>query len=831
MPKKACAFILFFIFVCSAHAATYYVSTAGNDANPGTQSLPFGTIQKGLNTVIAGDALYVRGGQYTPPRGGLRFKYSGTKDNPITVSNYPGEQVILKVDHADESYRPFLCTNFSSNNPLWNTPRSNYIKIIASDVTPSRLSNGITSKKGIVIQGVEGAQWIGISGAGCDNWEVAGIDFIEAGGGLFLRAYNKGSSEIKPITEDDSSDGWYIHDNRVYNYYREVGIQVNGDSNTVENNEISKVSEGLYTQYGCHHMNILGQNNIIRGNRINRLGGNAICGGILFEWDLSDNNLVEKNLIIDVVRGIEFAAGDNNVIRNNIIYSPSIISSSTAGITVYSYNNRTAWPCNDYIGSGTETFIPSNDPNNPDYEYYYPHDCHSRGNQIYNNVVHNYAMGVEFFGVLGEGTVAKNNALSGWTRSAVCFLNPSNGQCQSLDTSLAIVDHNADSNFGFVDSSSFNFHLNSNSILINSGYNLGQAVPDDFDNVERPQGQAHDIGAYEYVFSTPAPASLYYSCDKTDYSKSNAGYFKVDELTIVNNQWNTRVYGPNPPPPSQLNYQQCIKVNTINPLSVSFTWNWPLANVNPEPVKAYPGIIYGFAPYWPTSSTSTTSKLPVKLSNISSYSVTYDVSVSSSSDASWNTAFDIFITTDNPPTTKGRINEIMIMLDYQNPWFNNPNPDIGTFIIDGRQYRVSSYDYGTGGKGYMFYIPVPGVNKATINITTFLNWLMTNHYIDPNNYLADIEFGNEIISGTGTTTINNYDIRGDCENGVNVACTYNPRAIEDTNNDGVIDINDIKEVVKDFGKSGNFVNPNNDVNSDTKVNFMDIVIVAKNFGK
>jgi Ca2+-binding EF-hand superfamily protein len=53
------------------------------------------------------------------------------------------------------------------------------------------------------------------------------------------------------------------------------------------------------------------------------------------------------------------------------------------------------------------------------------------------------------------------------------------------------------------------------------------------------------------------------------------------------------------------------------------------------------------------------------------------------------------------------------------------------------------------------------------------------------------------------------------------------RSLIKVNNDGTVDLNDIKEIVKDFGKTNNFVNQNNDLNSDGKVSFMDIVIVAK----
>lgn len=86
-------FVLIFLLPAIASAATYYVSTTGNDANPGTIDQPFKTLQKAANTVHAGDTLYIRGGRYY--EGASFFLQNGTETAPITVTAYPGERVIL----------------------------------------------------------------------------------------------------------------------------------------------------------------------------------------------------------------------------------------------------------------------------------------------------------------------------------------------------------------------------------------------------------------------------------------------------------------------------------------------------------------------------------------------------------------------------------------------------------------------------------------------------------------------------------------------------------------------------------------------------------------
>jgi hypothetical protein len=70
--------------VCLASPAesqvrTFYVSTSGNDVNPGSSAAPWRTLQRAANTVAAGDLVIVRAGNYT----GFELTTDGTPANPI----------------------------------------------------------------------------------------------------------------------------------------------------------------------------------------------------------------------------------------------------------------------------------------------------------------------------------------------------------------------------------------------------------------------------------------------------------------------------------------------------------------------------------------------------------------------------------------------------------------------------------------------------------------------------------------------------------------------------------------------------------------------------
>ena len=63
-------------------AATYYVSPTGDDDAPGTQTLPWRTIQKAAESLVPGDTAIVLSGTY---REQVFVECSGTRENPITL--------------------------------------------------------------------------------------------------------------------------------------------------------------------------------------------------------------------------------------------------------------------------------------------------------------------------------------------------------------------------------------------------------------------------------------------------------------------------------------------------------------------------------------------------------------------------------------------------------------------------------------------------------------------------------------------------------------------------------------------------------------------------
>ena len=91
--KRAVGILISCVMVCAllpnSNATNYYVSTSGSDTNPGTQALPWQTINNVNSTTFGpGDEILFQGGQtFTGP---LIFTATsaGTAANPIVVSSY-----------------------------------------------------------------------------------------------------------------------------------------------------------------------------------------------------------------------------------------------------------------------------------------------------------------------------------------------------------------------------------------------------------------------------------------------------------------------------------------------------------------------------------------------------------------------------------------------------------------------------------------------------------------------------------------------------------------------------------------------------------------------
>lgn len=125
--KRLLLLLTIILISCQAHAATYYIDpNIGNDSNGGTKAAPWKTIIGKINTLVAGDTLFLRDGVYYEQlRTANEISVAGTADKPIRIIAYPGENPIIDGGSA---YKAFRVTP----NSLWTmygTSTNTYVSV------------------------------------------------------------------------------------------------------------------------------------------------------------------------------------------------------------------------------------------------------------------------------------------------------------------------------------------------------------------------------------------------------------------------------------------------------------------------------------------------------------------------------------------------------------------------------------------------------------------------------------------------------------------------------------------------------------------------------
>jgi Glycosyl hydrolase family 12 len=206
-------------------------------------------------------------------------------------------------------------------------------------------------------------------------------------------------------------------------------------------------------------------------------------------------------------------------------------------------------------------------------------------------------------------------------------------------------------------------------------------------------------------------------------------------------------------------FSQCLLRRTVDGVpQYGWTWDWPGFNAS---VFAYPEVIYGWKPW--SGGRSTDPKLPMKVTDIRTMKMIFDLDLQAA--GAYNLAPEIWLTSTGEASARaapGRITtEVMFWMNH-----NNTQP-AGTFMekmtVDGFDYQLWKLDSmgDTGnGRGWVYYAFVSSrpQNKATLDIRQFIQYLLLKNDIAAENYVASIEFGNEVAGGKGTAWLKEYSL-------------------------------------------------------------------------
>jgi hypothetical protein len=460
----------------------YYVSASGSDiaddAQHGTDTAPWRSIQYAVNQLQPNDTLIVRRGYYF---GDVTVNVSGSATEKITIR--------AEIPHSAK-----LSGGITING--------DYITLYGLDVEQPSTGTGIVINES---QGVE------------------------------LLSNRIHDCPMYGINVASTSAGNYTISGNTLSYNGQAGMIIRGNSGTVENNNILEVvafhpklsSVNVSNGDDADGMIVSGTNHNIMGNLIANYGdpldsnnyyladpihnAHADCfdmreiSGVTVEGNYCWSNFhVSKGVIFNGSGGSD---RDNITIRNNIFefrdVGVSIKAGSFAIENTYVYNNLLKAKIDDviesYLNPGTFANIPGDCITMADVSNYTVFnnitvDCdnHTTANVTGNPVIINGGSGIADYNF-------------SWNSDGAAFSGADPGEHGSLSLDPAFVSYNTEQH------GENDYRLQASSPLIGLGSagltdlnsNLIE-VFDDIDGLARPQDGTYEPGPYEYSASNTA---------------------------------------------------------------------------------------------------------------------------------------------------------------------------------------------------------------------------------------------------------------------------------------------------------------------------------------
>jgi hypothetical protein len=361
------ALVTALLIVCDQHASamaarhTYYVAPTGNDANPGTLSRPWQTIQKAASTLVAGDTVYIRAGTYHER---VAPQHSGSEGNFITYAAYPGETAT--IDGAGITLPDDLAGLFeiagrshirlSGLRVINAGPFANNAAILVSDSGHISIENCATFRTASSGIGVWGSQRIVVAGntveragtgGGQECITIAGTSNFEVRDNTVLDCQKEGID-----AKDGSSNGLITRN--VVNRPRAVGIYVDAWDKpthdiTVSRNlvfdSVESAGFAVASEMGGLLANIRLENNIAYRNHTYGIEISYCCSGshpmdtiVIINNTLYGNGVGWGGGIIADNAQAQHVVIRNNIASQNLTFQIAVAADVPAGYVTVDYN-------------------------------------------------------------------------------------------------------------------------------------------------------------------------------------------------------------------------------------------------------------------------------------------------------------------------------------------------------------------------------------------------------------------------------------------------------------------------------------------------------------
>jgi hypothetical protein len=308
---RALVVLVLLLLVSAAQAATYFVSTTGNDADPGSQAAPWRTLQKAGDVAGAGDLVTVLPGTYV----GFRPRTSGTAQAPVRFVAQPG--VVVNAPGAANS----------NGDNIW-VRNADYVVIDGFESTAA-------PRAGVAVQGEPDLNSTGVVVRNChchDNgrWGI----FTGFARDLLLEDNQTSYSAIEHgIYVSNSGDRPIVRRNHAH-HNNASGIQLNADPIQMGDDPDDPQGDGIIEEA------------LIEANLIH---DNGVAGGAAINLASVRDSIVRNNLLYaNRATGIAgwddgegsnlYGTRDNRILGNTIVqpsgsrFAISLLNGSTGNL-------------------------------------------------------------------------------------------------------------------------------------------------------------------------------------------------------------------------------------------------------------------------------------------------------------------------------------------------------------------------------------------------------------------------------------------------------------------------------------------------------------------
>ena len=224
--------------------------------------------------------------------------------------------------------------------------------------------------------------------------------------------------------------------------------------------------------------------------------------------------------------------------------------------------------------------------------------------------------------------------------------------------------------------------------------------------------------------------------------------------------------------PGSLVYGQDYTISTTyNPSDLQqgtqFDWSFPDATSSIP--LAFPNIKYGVDPLSSgTSGPQTNATFPIQISQLSTFSVNYNVSISGDTKG-FAVGLELWITSQPNGGNQSITNQVMVWVHEgafsPQGQLISSYTDPGDAVISGGIWNRTVHTDKGGNWQYTTLVTNTGQLSGQVDVTALLGELESLHIVSSSSYVADVELGSEVAFGQGSMTVNSLSFATSVDGG------------------------------------------------------------------